>query len=179
MALSALGYAAERIEERDADIFVGIGSFTNPVAALGGDQLFPLGAIREVTVNGEVRETTADSHGQTYQRGVDLVITWTVMQTNYAIEFAEIALLINKRVMLKVTDTLVEYAEGDDAAETSTNISVAAHAATGLEFENAKILMAFGLNFGGEDSAITLSTKARLSNAQIAQLGNSPITLGV
>lgn len=178
MAISALGYAAERIEERDADIFIGIGSFANPVVA-PDDLLYLMGAVRNVTVNGEVRETSADSHGQTYQRGVDLTITWEVMQTGYAIEFKEIAALINQRVMIKVTDTLVEYATGADVVATQANASTAAHAAEGIEFENAKVLMGFGLNFGGEDSVITLTTKARLSNTQIGQLGQTPIVLGV
>lgn len=173
MALDALGYAANRIEERDADILVGVGAFAD------NDTLYHLGAIRNVIVEGAVRETSPDSHGQTYQRGVDLTVTWEIMQTSYTIEFRELAELINERVIVKVTDTLVEYATGATPAETVTNISAAAHAARGIEFENAKLKMGFNLNFGGEDSVITLSMNGRLSKEQIADLGTTPIVLGV
>lgn len=178
MALTALGVAAERIEDRDADIFIGIGSFVNPVADPGPDMLYHLGSVRNVTVVGTERETSADSHGNTHQRGVDLEITWEVMQTNYAVEFVEIASFIGQRVMLKITDTVVEYAEGETDEDTAAAASTAAHAADGIEFENAKLLMGFNLNFDGGDNAINLRVRSRLSNAQIAQIGVSPIVLG-
>lgn len=171
--LTPLGYAAARIEERNADIFVGVGSFSND------DQLFSIGAVRDVTADGTARVTTADSHGRTYQRGVDLVVSWEVMQTNYAVEFATLPDLISaNNVMLKVTDVAVAYEQGADEEETLNNLSTAAHAASGIEFQNINLNMDFGLNFDGDDSTITLTANMRLSLEQIKMLGLEPIVFG-
>lgn len=170
--LSPLGYAASRIEERHADIFMGQGSFADTTPPT----LYSLGAVRNVTAEGTARTTSPDSHGRTYQRGVDLVVSWEVMQTDYAVEFATLPTLIGAEdLLLKVTDVAVSAAEGATLSETQANLSTAAHAAAGIEFENITIEQDFALNYDGDDNIFTLRSNMRLSNAQIRQIGNSPI----
>lgn len=179
MALDALGVAAARIMERDADIFIGEGSFTNPVTpdTNGNDPLYHLGSINQVNVNGTARETEPDSHGNTHPRGYDLEITWNVMQTDYSVEFAELGTLFSKKLMVKVTDSVVEWAEGVDSAATQENMTAAAVAAAGIEFENAKIVLGFSLDFNGGNQYINATIRSRLGNDDFSKIGNEPIVL--
>lgn len=181
MAIDALGYAVARIKERSSDIFVGIGNFASPISPEldGDDHLYSLGAVRNITVAGNPVETSADSHGRTYQKGVELEITWEVMQTDYAVEMTELPDLVEAdNVMLKVTDALVTAATGADATETALNLSTAAHAASGIEFDNVSMLLGFNLDGDGGDSVFNLTVRATLTLAQVKALGTTPVALG-
>jgi len=167
--LTPLGFASARIKERHGDVFMGQGSFSDEVTP---PVLTSLGAVRNITVEGTARLTSPDSHGRTHQRGLDLVVSWEVMQTDYSVEFATLpSLMEENNLLLKITDGPVT---GADAAELSAN----AHAAPGIEFENITINLDFGLNFDGEDNVITLTSNIRITVAQLKQLGVTPIVLG-
>lgn len=173
MGFDAFGYAVARIKEREADIYVGDGTFADE------DLLYSMGAVRGIKVVGEPRTTTPDSHGREYQKGVNLDVTWIVMQNDYSVEMTEIpGLREADRLMVKVTDVEVVFAEGGTVEETQQNASTAAHAADGIEFENARVSYGFDLDFDGEDSIFTLNMKGRLSNDKVKLIGNAPVILG-
>lgn len=131
-----------------------------------------LGHIESLTITAEPVTQGEDTHKREFQVAVMLTVEFTMKQTDYADEIANldaIAVPVTNGHHIKITDCGVV---GTDQTDLNTNVAAAA----GVEFTGAQPQVGLQLDFGGGTSLIPISFKGEIPLSEFIKLGNSAVS---
>lgn len=171
--ISAFGFAQDNIKSRNGDVFVG--------ERVSGDTqvMYNMGSVQDVQVRGTKVTSGRDNHQREKQTGFDLEIVWTLRQTEYSTEVANLdALLDNANALglqLIITDAAIC---GTSVTDSSDQAKAARDGGTAVCFNGVVPTADFTFDYNGEDSTIEVMVTGRIPISEAIKIGNSCVTLG-
>jgi hypothetical protein len=165
--IANFGFAAvsANVYSRHGDVFV--------KDDVGGTNWHTLGHIESLTINAEPVSQGMDTHKREFQVAVMVTVEFTMKQTDYATEIANLdalAVPVTNGHNIKITDCGVT---GVDQPTLNTNVDAAA----GVEFTGAQPQVGLQLDFGGETSLIPVSFSGQIPLSEFIKIGNSAVSL--
>lgn len=165
--ISAFGFApvSANVYARHGDVFV--------KDDVGGVNWHALGHLESLSITAEPVTQGEDTHKREFQVAVMVTVEFTMKQTDYATEIANLDALAVPQTNghnIKITDCGVT---GADQLTLNTNVNAAA----GVEFTGAQPQVGLQLDYAGEASLIPVSFKGQIPLSEFIKIGNSAVSL--